>query len=213
MNPPPAGCHTTLRRSTAGLKCCSTTCGKVQRRASQFSISCILQPFMTHSTGLRTPSAPTTPKVSSAVRGCMQRGSERGFTGIAPHVAWPGTKRRSRRCTTRPSERGCRPTSAAASAAACASPWRGYCCGRASACGTRPHAAHALGGEAGLTHALRHTRALQLGRVPLAEDLVCLVEVEPLSRRQQLLSAAQLTSRICDAPTKITPANVSRTSP
>ena len=40
----------------------------------------------------------------------------------------------------------------------------------------RVHAAHAratLGGEAGLAHALRHTRGLQLGRVPLpAKDLV-----------------------------------------
>ena len=45
---------------------------------------------MTQSTGLRTPLAPSTPKVSSAVRGCMQRGSESGLMGMAPHVAWLG---------------------------------------------------------------------------------------------------------------------------
>ena len=88
MKPPPTGCHTTLARSTAGLKCLSTTCGRLQRRGSQNSISCSPPPSITHSTGLRTPSAPATPKVSSAVRGCMQRGSVSGLTGMAPHVAW-----------------------------------------------------------------------------------------------------------------------------
>ena len=52
------------------------------------SLLCFPPPSMTHSTGLRTPPEPAMPKVSSAVRGCMHRGSVSGLTGMAPHVAW-----------------------------------------------------------------------------------------------------------------------------